>query len=438
MTAMMMKRRTALLLSGAALAACTTPKPKIPGTQIPVLPETNGLETAANAPAVTVPPATPYKDWPQLLGGPAHAPGNIAGPSGLSQSWAVKIGAAGGFRQPLQASPIVAGGMIFTMDAEGVVAAFDQKDGGQLWRTPTRPKHVTVQPLGGGIGFDGGTVYASTGFAEILSIDAGSGKINWRQALDFPARAAPTIAAGIVAVVTQNDLLLTFDAGSGAPGWRFTGKVTDSPASVSVTGAPAFESGILVAGFSSGTLAALDVNSGTPVWEQSLSSAFGQASTLDFSDIVAPPVIAGGVVYAASLGQTVLAIDLHSGAKVWEIDVSGTEALCLAGGTAYFLNTQQKLAAINADDGLIAWVSPLPAFGNMKKKKKPRAYHGPVMVNGQLMFTTSLGEIALVDPVSGAPGPITKLNFGPADLAPVVAGGALFVLTRNGELTAYA
>jgi hypothetical protein len=74
----------------------------------------------------------------------------------------------------------------------------------------------------------------------------------------------------------------------------------------------------------------------------------------------------------------------------------------------------------------------------MKKKKKPRAYHGPVMVNGQLMFTTSLGEIALVDPVSGAPGPITKLNFGPADLAPVVAGGALFVLTRNGELTAYA
>jgi outer membrane protein assembly factor BamB len=434
---MMMKRRAALLLSVGALAACTTPKPKIKGTQIPVLPETNGLETAVNAPAVVVPPADALPDWKQVLGGPAHAPGNIAGPAGMTQNWQVKIGAAGGYRQPLQTSPVVAGEMIFTMDAEGVVAAFGLKDGGQLWRTPTRPKHITAQPLGGGIGFDGGTVYATTGFAEILSIDAGSGKINWRQALDFPARSAPTIAAGIVAVVTQNDLLLTFDAGSGAPGWRFTGKVTDSPTSVSVTGAPAFDSGILVTGFSSGTLAALDINSGTPVWEQSLSSAFGQASTLDFSDIVAPPVIAGGVVYAVSLGQTALAIDLHSGAKVWEIDVSGTEAMYVAGGTAYFLNTQQKLAAINADDGLISWVSQLPAFGNMKKKKKPRAFSGPIMVNGQLMFTTSLGELALVDPVSGTPGPVTKISGGPADLAPVVAGSALLVLTRNGELTSY-
>jgi len=438
MTEMMMKRRAALLLSVGALAACTTPKPKIKGTQIPVLPEANGLETAANAPAVAVPPATTLRDWPQVLGGPAHAPGNIAGPTGLTQTWQVKIGTAGGYRQPLQTSPVVAGETIFTMDAEGVVAAFALKDGGQLWRTPTRPKHVSAQPLGGGIGFDGGMIYASTGFAEILSIDAGSGKINWRQALDFPARSAPTIAAGIVAVVTQNDLLLTFDAGSGAPGWRFTGKVTDSPTSVSVTGAPAFDSGILVAGFSSGTLAALDINSGTPVWEQSLSSSFGQASTLDFSDIVAPPVIAGGVVYAVSLGQTALAIDLHSGAKVWEIDVSGTEAMYVAGGTAYFLNTQQKLAAINADDGLISWVSTLPGFVNMRKKKKPRTYNGPIMVNGQLMFTTSQGEMALVDPVSGTPGAITKIGGGPADLAPVVAGGALLVLTRNGELTSYA
>jgi outer membrane protein assembly factor BamB len=255
--------------------------------------------------------------------------------------------------------------------------------------------------------------------------------------LDYPARSAPTIAGGIVSVVTQNDLLLTFDPGSGAPGWRFTGKVTESPTSVAASGAPAFDSGILVAGFSSGTLAALDANSGTPVWEQSLSSAFGQASPLDFSDIVAAPVIAGGVVYAIGLGQTALAIDLHSGAKVWERDVSGTSPLYVAGGFLFLLDTHQELAAIHADDGLVSWTLQLPYFRNMKKKKTPRTFNGPVLVNGQLLFTTNLGELVTVDPVAGTLGTITKLAGGPADLAPLAAGGKLLVLTRDAALTAY-
>jgi len=441
MTQIMLRRRAALTLSlstaAAALSACTTPKPKIPGVQIPVLPETNGLDVAADAPAVALPAPVALPSWPQVLAGPAHAPGNLAGPTGLKQNWQIKIGAPGGYRQPLSASPVLADGRIFTMDSNGVVAAYAAASGTEQWRRPTRPKHVSEQNLGGGIGWDSGVLFAATGYSELIAIDSGSGAIIWRQPLDFPARSAPTIAGGIVAVVTQNDLLLTFDPASGTPGWRFTGKVTDVTTSVAVTGAPAYDSGILVAGFSSGTLAALDANSGTPVWEQSMASSFGQASPLDFSDIVAPPVISGGVVYAVGLGQTALAIDLHSGAKVWERDVSGTQAMCLAGGFAYLLDTSQTLAAIHADDGLVSWILPLPTFRNMKKKKGPRSFNGPIMVNGQLLFTTSLGEIAFVDPLAGAMGPVQKITGGPADLTPLAAGGALFALTRDAALTSY-
>ncbi len=298
-----------------------------------------------------------------------------------------------------------------------------------------RPKHVSAQNLGGGIGYDNGVIYASTGFSELLSIDAGSGKINWRQPLDFPARSAPTIAGGLVAVVIQNDLLLTFDPVSGTPGWRFTGKVTDSPTSVAVSGAPAYDSGILVAGFSSGTLAGLDANSGTPLWEQSLASSFGQASPLDFSDIVAPPVISNGVVYAIGLGNTAVAVDLHSGAKVWDRDVTGTDALCLAGDFAYLLTADQTLAAIHVDDGLVSWMTALPTFQNMKKKH-PRSWNGPMLVNGHLLLTSDLGDLLSVDPVTGTAGNMSKLA-GPADMLPIAANGALLMLTRDAILTSY-
>jgi outer membrane protein assembly factor BamB len=438
MTKNMMRRRTALILPLGLLASCSTPKPDIIGTQIPVLPDTGALDVSVDAPPVSVPAAVPLDSWTQPLANAAHMPGNAAGPTGLSLHWAASVGTGGGLRQPLLASPLLAGGQVFTMDADAAVMAFSATDGSRTWRRVTRPKHATEQNIGGGIGYDSGKIYASTGYGELLALDAGSGKILWRQKLDFPARTAPMIAGGLAAVVVQNDLLLTFDAGTGTPGWRFTGTVGDtSGAAVGITGAPAYADGILVAGFSSGTLAALDANSGTPVWEQSLASSFGQASSLDFSDIVAAPVIANGVVYAIGLGNTVMAVDLHSGAKVWTHSAAGTQAFCVAGDFAYLLDKTQTLFAIHADDGLASWSLQMPPYHNMKNKKGPQLWVGPVMVNGVLLLTNSLGEIAMVDPVAGKINAISKLAAA-ADMTPIAADGMLIQLTRDAQLTAYA
>jgi outer membrane protein assembly factor BamB len=433
----MMRRRTASTLILGLLASCSTPKAKIIGTQIPVLPDIDALTVAPDAPTVSLPAPTALESWPQLLTNAAHTPGNVAGPTGLVPRWTAHAGAPGGFRQPLMASPLLAQGKVFTMDANAVVTAFSAADGSRLWRTVTRPKHATEVNFGGGIGFDGGRIYASTGYGELLAMDAGSGHILWRQALDFPTRTAPVIAGGLVAVVVQNDLLLTFDAVSGAPGWRFTGTVGEANGTaVGITGAPAYADGILVAGFSSGTVAALDANSGTPLWEQSFAAAYGQASTLDFSDIVAAPVIADGVVYAIGLGNTAMAVDLHSGAKVWTHSATGTQPFCVAGGFAFLLDKSQTLFAIHADDGLASWSLSLPAYHRPKPKKQPLLWVGPVMINGLLVLTSDFGDVLYVDPVAGKIQALEQLKS-PADMTPIAAGGLLVQLTRDAKLTAF-
>ena len=439
MTKSMMRRRTALTtLSLGLLASCSTPKPKIAGLQVPVLPDTGALEVAVDAPSVSLPPAVALASWPQSLANAAHAPGNVAGPTGLSVHWTASVGLGGGFRQPLLASPLLAQGMVFAMDANAAVSAFSAADGHRIWHAVTRPKHASEQNIGGGIAYDNGRLFVSTGYGELIAMAAGTGKVLWRQTLDYPARTAPMVADSLVALIVQNDLLLTFDAGSGTPGWRFTGAIgTPGSTAVAVTGAPAFADGILVAGFASGTLAALDANSGTPVWEQSYASAFGQASSLDFSDIVGAPVIAGGVVYAISLGDTVMAVDLHSGAKVWTHTASGTQPFCLSGDFAFVLDHAQTLYAVHADDGLVSWALQMPPFHNMKKKTGPVQWAGPVLVNGTLVLTSSLGEIAFVDAVQGVIKTTAKLASPAADLPPIAAGGLLLQLTRDGKLTAY-
>jgi outer membrane protein assembly factor BamB len=439
MTKYMMRRRTALTtLSLGLLASCSTPKPKIAGLQVPVLPDTGDLAVSANAPGVSLPPAQSLASWPQPLANAAHAPGNVAGPTGLSVRWGSSVGMGGGFRQPLLASPVMAQGMVFAMDANAMVSAHSAVDGSRLWHASTRPPHATEQNIGGGLAYDSGRLFVSTGYGQLIAMEAGNGKVLWRQALEFPARTAPMVAGSLVALISQNDLLLTFDAHSGTPGWRFTGELgTPGRTAVAVTGAPAFADGIVVAGFASGMLAALDANSGTPVWEQSYASSFGQASSLDFSDIVGAPVIANGVVYAISLGDTVMAVDLHSGAKVWSHNASGTQALCLAGDFAFVLDHTQTLYAIHTDDGLVSWALQMRLFHNMKKKTGPVEWAGPVLVNGMLVLTSSDGEIAFVDAVQGVLKTTAKLAGKAADLPPIAAGGLLLQLTRDGKLTAY-
>jgi len=440
-TRLTLPRRAALTLPVvAAIAACSKTKPPIIGTQIPVLPEAEGLVADANAPQVSLPAPVVLTSWPQLFAGPDHVPGNAGGPTTLTPAWRVKIGAPGGYRQPLAASPIAVNGMVYAMDADANVSAYSAASGARAWHISTRPKHVTVTNIGGGIGYDASTgtpiLYASTGFAELLAIDPQSGSIIWRQKLDFPARSAPSIGGGIVAVTIQNDLLLTFDPASGTPGWRFTGNVSSVTASVALAGAPAIDSGVIVAGFSSGTLAALDVNAGTPFWEQSLASAYGQASDLDFSDIVGAPVITNGVVYAASLGETMMAVDMRSGDKVWTRDASGSETPCAVGDFIFVLDTADTLGAIHADDGLVSWILNLPHYNNPKKKKGPKTWNGPVMVNGLLLLTSTMGDLITVDPVAGVITGTQKLA-GPADLPPIAVDGQLLMLTRDATLTAY-
>ncbi|EKN01405.1 MULTISPECIES: PQQ-binding-like beta-propeller repeat protein [unclassified Acidocella] len=434
----MIRRRTASVGLLAMLAACSSPK-KTPilGVQIPVLPDQSGMDVAADAPAVTLPAPSALNAWPQPFANASHAPGNVAGPVNFAQRWQVGIGAPGGYRQPLMASPLVSGSSVFVMDADAHVRALSLTDGATIWHVDTRPKHVTTLNIGGGIAYDSGRIYASTGYGEALALDAESGKILWRQKLEFAARSAPLVAAGLVAIVTQNDQLLTFEAKSGTPSWRFSGVVGTPPqAAAGVTGAPAFADGNIVAGFSTGLLAAVDASSGTPVWEQSLAAGFGQASTLDMSDIVATPVIAGGVVYALNMDGSFMAVDLHSGAKVWTHQASGNQTPAASGGFIFLLDASETLFAVHADDGLVSWATQLQPFKNMKKKKNPINWAGPALINGMLVCVNDHGEAAIVDAASGKQMQSVKLA-GPADLAPIAVGGMMLQLTRDGRLTAY-
>ncbi len=435
-----MSRRAGLLGAMAALPGCSiydsifgADKKPLPGERQAVLAAGRGLGDATASRSVAVPPPVDVADWPQSGGTPAHEGGHFALSTGANRGWSASIGESSGYRRRITAQPVVAGGRVFTMDADGVVAAFDAAGGRGLWRTSTEPADDRSTNVGGGVAVSGDTVFAATGRAEILALDPATGAIRWRAPLGAPARSAPTIAAERIYVGTLDNQILGLSAADGKKLWSYQSPATETL--VLGLPAPAFVDGIVIAGFGSGELVALRAASGTVVWSDSLAASRGRTSISDLSAIRGIPMVRDGRVYAASLGGQLLANDLRSGRRLWELELASGEAPWIAGDWLFVVGIDARVAAVSRADGAVAWVTQLDRFENPAKQRDPITWCGPILAGGRLFVGNSTGNAVLLDPANGAIAGTLSLP-GALSLAPIVAGGTMYMVTDNATLLA--
>ncbi len=410
-------------------------KVPLPGERERVLIPSTGLELSAGAaPRVTLPPPATNADWPQAGGLPSHAMEHPALADQIGRAWTGSIGAGGGYRRKITAQPIAAGGMVFTMDSDAVVTGFDAASGSRRWSTSTEDEDNRSTNVGGGIAFDGGTVYAATGRADLVAIDAASGAIRWRARLPAGARAAPTVGDGRVLIPLFDSQVIGASASDGARLWTFQG----SQAEPVVLGmpSPALAAGLLVAGFGSGELVALNPASGAVVWSESLAARRGRTSLADLSSVRGRAVVKDGRVYATSLGQQLAALDLRSGRRLWEREVGSAETPWVAGNFLFVVTADARAVAISVIDGQVAWVTQLDAFENMDKKSDPIRWLGPVLAGDRLVVAGTDGTALSLSPYTGQVLGTQKLS-GRASVAPIVAGGTLYIVTDDATLAAY-
>ena len=434
-----LSRRLALLLPLAATGCETVkdifvdpPKPPIPGTRIDVLPPTRGV--AVDNPRgvkVRLPQPTPRADWPQPGGSPSHEVGHAQVADQLQEAWTANVGRSAGYRRKIPAPPVVLEGRALTMDPDGLVRAFDMQTGNRIWEFDTTPEDDDNTNVGGGVSAAPGLVYAATGRAELIALEAATGKQVWRVAMPQPARAAPTVADGRLFVPLLGNSIVAFDAKTGSRIWSYQG-------TASVTGmlglpAPAYADGLLVAGLGSGELVALRAATGAVVWLDNLGTAHG--GDRDLSAVLGLPVIQDGRVYAASLGGLMVAIDLRSGRRLWERDITSGNTPCVAGGFIFVLTTDAQVVALDRIDGSIIWLTQLEKWGNKEKQRDPIFWSGPLLAGDRLVVVSGLGTAQAISPYTGEILGEQKLS-GPAAVPPVVASGTLLVITDDAKLQA--
>jgi outer membrane protein assembly factor BamB len=387
---------------------------------------------------ITLPPMVTNPDWAQPGGNPSHSMGHVSVSSALGAAWSVNIGAGSSKRVRLAAAPVVADGRIYVVDTMANLHAYNAATGAVIWKAGIGdPKDMDDNKeilFGGGASYDNGRVYATSGLGDVVAFDAATGNQIWRVRPGGPLRGAPTIADNNVYVVSQDNQMYALKPEDGSLRW--TGIGTLELAGVFGAASPAAAQGTVVSGFSSGELTAYRYENGRVLWQDALARTSISTSVASLSDIDANPVIDQGRVYAIGQGGRMVAIELATGQRIWEINVAGISTPWVAGEWIFVVTDQAQLVAIARATGKIRWMTQLPRYRKEKDKKGPISWFGPVLAGNRLILASSEGRLVNVSPLNGDVQSV-KETGGNFSLPPIVAGDTLYLMSDQGQLTAW-
>ena len=393
------------------------------------------VDPATAALPMTLPPPVANSDWTQSGGNPTKSLGQLALGNTLARAFTVQAGRGSSLAARLAAAPIIANGRVYTMDTLGTVRAFDARTGATVWssQTPTE-KGNQASLYGGGIAYDKGRIYATNGLGYVAALDERNGGIVWKVRPGGPLRGSPTVANGAVYVMSEDNQIYSLKEDDGSTNWSQAASL--EIAGVFGSASPAVGQGTVVAGFSSGELNAYRYENGRMVWQDALQRTSIRTSVSSLNDIDADPVIDNGQVIAVGQGGRMVALDILTGQRQWELNIAGIDTPWVAGDWIFVVTDQAKLICVYRQNGHIRWITQLPQFLKAKSKKGEIDYSGPILAGNRLIVVGSNGALITADPTTGAIRSQTTVGA-PVSLPPVVASSTLYIFDDRGRLNAF-
>ncbi|MBS28520.1 MAG: pyrrolo-quinoline quinone [Alphaproteobacteria bacterium] len=408
----------------------------LPGERISVLSVQDRIAPSARVADLDVRLPRPQVniDWPQQGGFANHAMHHLALSDDPREAWSNDIGSGSDDDAPILSGPVIANGLVYSMDSDAVVTARRSDDGRTVWESNIEPPEEDDGNWGGGVAYDLGRIYAGTGFAQVVALDAETGVELWRTRVSGPIRSAPTAFGGKVYAVTKDNQLFAIDVETGVVDWTHTG--IEEAAGLIGSASPAVDGDIVVVPYSSGEIFALRVENGRQLWSDNLAAIRRADAVSALADIRGRPVVDRGRVYAISHSGRMVAIDLSSGRRVWETEVGGVNQPWIAGNFLFVVSTEGDVVSLVAENGLVRWVTPLGRYEDPEDRKGLISWSGPVLASDRLIVTGSHGVAVALSPYTGDV--IGEIEMpGDVSVAPALADETLYFQTDGARLIAY-
>ncbi|MEC8868569.1 MAG: outer membrane protein assembly factor BamB [Pseudomonadota bacterium] len=348
--------------------------------------------------------------------------------------WSASVGKGLG-RKYLRLVPALAGDRIFSADAYGVVEARNRFDGAVIWTSQigsvarlarykfwdrNDPSFVT-----GGVGMGNGLILLGTTAGEIVALDIVDGAEAWRVDVSSEVLAPPVGQRDTVVLQTADGKLVALEHANGAKRWIFDTQVPIL--TLRGTATPVLEREVVFAGFSTGMIAAVDVKTGAPVWEQRVMLPEGRSELDRMVDVDGSPLFSGNMIYAVSYQGRLKAIRASDGAVVWEIEASSYLDPAEGYGQVYVVTDEDIIMAVDQQQGQVVW---------QQAGLRNRMLSSPLAFGNYVVVADDQGYVHVIAQSDGRFVARRKIGRGGARSAMVQRDGTVYVYTNKGRLVA--
>lgn len=330
--------------------------------------------------------------------------------------WRASVGDA----KPYLFTPALADGTIYAASHDGRLARFDAANGKQVWRVDTGFR------LSGGVGADAGLVMVGSEKGVVLAY-AEDGKLRWSAQVTSEVLSAPRSAEGIVVVRTADGRITGLDAANGQRKWEhqfsLPALLLRSDSGVTIT------RNLVLAGLPGGRMLALNLATGAPVWETVVAQPKGANEIERITDIGAAPVVDGDQACTVAYQGRVACVDLAKGTLAWGRDASSAGAVSIDPITVYLTDSRGTVLAFDKQSGATLW---------KQEKLLNRGVTGPTAVGDFVLVGDFEGVVHLLDGDTGAFVARVKTDGSPILSEPLRVGRGAVVQTQKGGVYAIA
>lgn len=294
------------------------------------------------------------------------------------------------FRKINRMTPVIYKNSVIVGNAYDSLISYDLSSLREIWRLPielgVEASAVTA----------GDWLFVGSNSGKIYSVDMSSGSVAWSFDTKSEALAQPLLHAGVLYFVTGGQSLYALDAGSGKQLWIHNRQDTSNIMTIRGGSTPAVSDGLIYAGFSDGTLVALNAKTGTEQWEVTLNR------NSRFKDIDSGPVIEGEYLYINSYDDQIYCIAKDKGDIIWSAKFGGISTPVLTADMVLATSSRGEIVALNKKDGTEIW-KRTSKLGIMTE---PLLYEDLVVSGesqGKLLFlkTQTGEEVAAFEPGRG-------------------------------------
>ncbi len=337
----------------------------------------------------------------------------------IKKRWSVGVGNGQG-KGFYTLQPAISGDIIYAAAADGEIKAINRQTGKTLWKTDLETS------LSGGVGVYGDALLLGSSDGFVLKVSANSGEIQWSTRLQGEVLAPPQGDGRVVVAQTYDGKLQGLDFDSGEKRWTYDSNVP--VLTIRGTSTPILSNDTVFAGFANGRVLAFNAENGSVLWEVRVAISQGRSEIERIVDVDGTMALVGSELYAASYQGRVVAIDVASGRKIWQQDVSSFSGVSQGFGNVYVADQDGTLSAFLRNGQGVRWQQTALGYRGLSR---------PTPVSSYVAVADLEGIVHLVSQVDGEFAGRVKAGGGGARADMLADGNLLYVFNNDGKLIAY-